>query len=300
VVGRCGAAVLVVLAGASAMSSSARAQSPASTARSFRAPPECGTQADFTQAVEAKLGRPAPASMLATCPVEIRIESAGFAALVEFATGERTIHGSNCEDVVDAAALVVSTAIAAAEHDALATPPRSGGSRPSPWDGGVAGHLAADMGSVSEAGLAGGAALWVAIRGWRAEVGATVFVPRESRIAEAPQAGAEIGLWAATAAVCRNAWNLSLCAGGEAGVMSAEGFGFHMSERSDVSWWAWTSSLRLPVRLNRHLTALASLQAVLPHAPPRFVANVDNSETVIFEPSGLILRLQLGVEAKFF
>jgi hypothetical protein len=299
-VGRVAGVVVLSAVGPIVASSPALAESPVSTPPTFRAPIECGTQADFARTVEAKLGRPVALSTLATCPVDIRSDSAGFEASLEFATGERMIRGANCQDVVDAAALVVATAIVAAERDAVEATDPSPASRPSPWDGGVEGHMAADTGSVSEAGLAGGAALWVAVHGWQAEVGATVFLPRETRIAEAPQAGAEIGLWAATAAVCRRIWSLSLCGGGEAGVMSADGFGFHSSERTNVSWWAWTSSLKLPVRLNRHLAGLASLQAVLPHAPPRFVANVDNEETVVFEPSGLILRLQLGVQAKVF
>jgi len=296
---------------ASSLTSSLAAREKA-FALSWSAPAECPSEADVASYVEHDLGAIANGRTVvrargsAISPTEghytVELELDTGAAT----TSRRELSGVSCEEVAQAAALVVALTIRAeAEPESKPTqvpPRRTPESEPTvnrharPF---LAAALTADVGSLPKpaVGLAvsGGATL-----GWlRFEPVLAYFAPETAVTADTGE-GAHLSLAAATLRACvpfpDGALWLAPCVGGGVDLVHASGFGADET-RSPWTFDAFgTGAVVGGWDISPIISARLELGLVVPLARPDFV--VDGG-TEVYERSPVAARSMVGLELHF-
>lgn len=277
---------------------------------------ECADRTEIADQVDALLGRPVAAVEGLDFDVDIaelperrwRLRLATIAR-ADGARRSREIDGSGCAQLADAAAVAIAMSIqstAAAEptepHAPTVAPPRpptlSADPEPAVRPHGVQFPLVvaalADVGALPHTGL--GLTVGAALA-WRHVliIGEGAFLA--SAEARAPDNGGgrfRLIVAALLACVDEHFGRVGIlgCAGGEAGILQAEGIGINRPRLQNVAWEAG----RLELGLSRRLTATTSLfiraGATIPWSRPTFTIN--NSTFALHRPDVVTGRLVVG------
>ena len=274
----------------------------------WSAPATCPDAATFAEMVEGHLGGP-----MGDLDVEVSIEAVGEAWRAWIVTpegGERVLDGKTCQDVADAAALVVALLDRPASSPPTSQPvtmptvePRGmsvpavevhGGEarRRTPFTLGI--HLAstADVGALP--GIAPGVTAG-AVAGWRRlqlGVEGAYWPARAVSAPGQPEAGALIDLWSLAVRGSVGFGHLSPWVGVEAGAMRGSGTGVADARTRSAPWTAALAGLSYSFKLSRSLSIYADVGAAMPFSRPRFtLAGRDE----LHRPAALSARLAAGI-----
>jgi hypothetical protein len=246
-------------------------------------------------------------------------------------TWRRTIHARSCDELADAAALIIALVVdpnlnptppaasvppparAPAPVPALtSTPPPPSAPRPPPAArppavsrARVPLHVAAsavgDVGSLPAAALGGELAAGADLGRARIEAVGTVFPEVHKVIARNPERGGDVELLAGGLRGCYlipwTGWEGGVCGGVEAGRLRATGFGareFNATE--DELWLAGRLGVIADIPVVDPLGLRFGLEGLLPLRRPEFVVPPLGT---VHEPSWVSLRLELGIQAFF-
>ncbi len=310
------AVTLAVVAGLIApLPWSARAQVPPArhVLRWTRAPgaQSCIDAAALRIAVEARLRRRVFVDAdVAPVVIEAHIApaSAGWHVAIAVRDGAGAALGARelddpapeCRSVDDALALIIALIV---DPDAAtrAAPPTPAPAA-APWQFGLAANGTAAAGLLP--GAAFGGALAVTFDAPRIPPGvvrATLW--REDEAASA-QVGARFDLATASVALCPRVWgrdaiDVATCGGGEAGRVSARGFGFDLSQRTTTLVGHVLIEPRLEVRLGRTLTIDAGLGLRVPIVRPRFTYDQGGMAVLLYQAPALAVVGHAGMGLHF-
>jgi hypothetical protein len=222
-------------------------------------------------------------------------------------SGERSFEGTSCEQVAQAAALIVALAIATAPEIEPAdakmprSPERAATSGAADRVRVTAGaRWLGDLGSLPEPDLGLGIVVSLQYRRARAEGDASAWLPRTARDGLVADSGGRFSLYAGALRGCidllRSAGDAALtlgpCAGAEAGVMVGRGFGLAVRRAKGVFWGAGFLGLSA-----RYLGAAPLWMGFLGELGLPFhraAWQVDDVRTV-FRPAPVVARVALGV-----
>jgi hypothetical protein len=236
--------------------------------------------------------------------------------------GRRSLDAASCQDLANAAALIVALMIdpnavaahappprpVAAPPSAVATPPATEpGPAPKAEPRAVAFlvgiHAVGSYGTLPsiDAGLGGGIGL--AGRRWRAELRGTYGLRRDQKAWAAAPAGAygEFNFWAVAFAGCFNFGRQDLafgpCADAEVGVTSAKGLGVSQSLPANTLWSALGAGGYATIPLGSHLNLPLHLDVLAPLRRTEYV--VKNVPGRVFQAPAVGVRLGAGIELHF-
>ena len=234
--------------------------------------------------------------------------------------GRRSLEAASCQDLANAAALIIALMIDPDAVAAHATPPQPVAAPPQPMDESPAtdsalerkprvveylvGILAAgSYGTLPsiDAGLGGGIGLQG--RRWRAELRASYGLRRDQKAWAAAPAGAygQFNFWAAEFAACINfgpqAFAFGPCADAEVGLTSAQGFGVSQSLPADTLWSALGAGGYAAISLGRHLGLPLHLDVLAPLRRSEFVFK--NEPKRVFQAPAVGVRMSAGIELHF-
>jgi len=287
------------------------------------APEGCASPQRLVEAVARTLRRTEAEARTLDARAVVESASAGYLVRVDVAGGERTIEAKTCDELLDAAALVIALAVdptatlrrdpppagpparapsgpsrASPSPPASPDPERRGGAV-SPPAFGVGVAQSADVGTLPSAAI--GANLFVSVgRGaFRAELGAGFF-PAQTKLVSGDVGGAlSLVTGAAKACALPNVGPLEI--GGCAGVgfdrvaAVAVGAGVLPVDTSGT-WPALDGEARAALPLTRWLAVRLSLGAHVALLRPSFaVAGAGE----VHRPSAVSLRQTLGLELRF-
>ena len=227
----------------------------------------------------------------------------------------REIDGSDCAQLADAAAVAIAMSIQSREAvrpapveappPALPEPERlAGGPAPAERSHDLRLPLVvsalADVGALPHPGwgLGLGAAL-----AWRhlqiIGEGAFLLSP-EARVAD--QGGGRFRLIVGALLACLSHTfgkvGILGCAGGEAGVVQAEGIGINRPRAQSVAWEAGRLELGLSRRLNAAVSLFIRGGAAVPLSRPTFT--IDNESLAVHRPGAVSARVTLGAQLDLF
>jgi hypothetical protein len=236
--------------------------------------------------------------------------------------GRRSLEAASCQDLANAAALIIAlmidpnaVAARATSSRPVAAPPRPPAAlpaaqpRPAPEKGSravqyFAGlHAAGSYGTLPsiDAGLGGGIGLQG--RRWRAELRGTYGLRRDQKAMAAAPAGAygQFNLAAAVFAGCFNFGRESLaygpCADGELGVVSAKGFGVSQGFPANTFWSALGAGGYAAISLGHHISLPLHIDVLAPLRRSQFVFK--NEPQVVFQAPAVGVRMSVGIELIF-
>jgi hypothetical protein len=236
--------------------------------------------------------------------------------------GRRSLEAASCQDLANAAALIIALMIDPEAVAAHATPPQPVAAPPSPVAPPpvtapspaperkpraveyLVGILAAgSFGTLPsiDAGLGGGIGLQG--RRWRAELRGTYGLRRDQKAWAAAPAGAygQFNFWAVAFAGCfnvgRESWAFGPCADAEVGVISAQGFGVSQSLPASTLWSALGAGGYAAISLGRHLGLPLHLDVLAPLRRSEFVFK--NEPTRVFRAPAVGVRMSAGIELRF-
>jgi len=236
--------------------------------------------------------------------------------------GRRSLEAASCQDLADAAALIVALMIDPNAVAAHATPLRPVAVPPPPVEAPPATqpdpapetkrraveylvgiHATGSYGTLPsiDAGLGGGIGLQG--RRWRAELRGTYGLRRDQKAMAAAPAGAygQFNFTAAAFAGCFNFGRESLafgpCAGGELGAVSAKGFGVTQGFPANTLWSALGAGGYAAVSLGHHLSLPLHLDVLAPLRRSQFVFK--NEPQVVFQAPAVGVRMSAGIELNF-
>jgi hypothetical protein len=301
----------------------------------WSAPDECPGRRRVVAEIERLLGRPldAPASKRFDAHAEITPEVSGFSLRVtaegDGATRERALRADTCEELADAAALIIAmavdpAAVAARSHAdpeppaapppatprAIATPPAAvvasstrpgSSSRPGAERSvrGVTGAFVTLETSALPAVAPGfGLSLGLLAEPLRVELSGAYFLSQRADLGETG-AGGDIALAIGGAHVCLSLLvrpvDLGPCLGLEAGALLGSGFGVS-GARSDLSpWLAPQAGLRVAFAFTSHLGAGLRAGALVPLLRERFLLG----DLELYRPPPVTARVELGIEVRW-
>ena len=227
----------------------------------------------------------------------------------------REIDGSGCDQLADAAAVAIAMTIQSSgvavprESEAPpaspADPPKvvaapSEAERPTVLRFPVTLAALADAGALPHPGL--GPGLGVALAWTRLLImaeGAVLFSP-EARVAGDGGGRFRLIVGAVLACLDRPLGRLGIlgCAGGEAGVVQAEGIGIGRPRLQNVGWEAARVELGLTHRLGTGVSIFIRGGAVVPWSRPTFTLN--NETLAVHRPAAVTGRVTVGALFDFF
>ncbi len=233
--------------------------------------------------------------------------------------GRRSLEAASCQDLANAAALIIALMIDPDAVAAHATTPQPAAAPPpvtAPPATATApdrkprvveflvGILAAgSYGTLPsiDAGLGGGIGLQG--RRWRAELRGSYGLRRDQKAWAAAPAGAygQFNFWAVAFAACFNVGSESLafgpCADAEVGVTSAKGFGVSQSLPADTLWSALGAGGYAAISLGHHLDLPLHLDVLAPLRRSEFVFK--NEPERVFQAPAVGVRVSAGIELRF-
>jgi len=265
----------------------------------WEAPEGCPTESDLERSVaRLRAGRASP-----TRPVQargrVRREPGGPARLrlsisTADADTERELEADACEELLDAAALLIVLAAETAAQvpaSTLAAPrapaeqssspeprrdaePKTAAPEASPLGLDVRVFGAMDAAALPRPAPGLGAGASVALGPVRAEAYGAYF-PDQTRLVEEAGAGADVSFVLAAARVCwvplRRRVDLAACLGGEAGVLRAQAFGVSDPSGGSATWLAPQIAGVGRLHLSPIVASLLSVELAVPVAKERFV-----------------------------
>jgi len=275
---------------------------------------DCADRVDIADQVEALVGRPVAAVEGLDFEVDIA-ERPEHRWRLRLATIDRTdgakrsreIDGSGCAQLADAAAVAIAMSIQSSGvaettgHTAPTTarpePPQlTAGPAPTERPGlrfGIAVAALADAGALPRPGLGLGLG---ALFAWRRLLiigeGAFLASP-EARVAD--NSGGRFRLIVGTLLVCLDQrfgqMGILGCAGGEAGIVQAEGIGVSRPRLQNVAWEAGRLELGLTRRLNTTVSLFIRGGAAFPWSRPTFTVN---NTLAVHRPDVVTARVTVG------
>jgi len=282
----------------------------------LRASRDCVNRADIADQVDALLGHPVAQVEGLDFDVDIaeRPEHRWRLRLITIGRADgarrsREIDGSGCAQLADAAAVAIAMSIqsreavrpapleaptpARPEPPALAAGPAPG-ERSHDLRLPIAVSALADIGALPHPGwgLALGAAL-----AWRHLLiigeGAFLLSP-EARVADESGGRFRLIVGALLACLDQSFGPVGIlgCAGGEAGVIQAEGIGVNRPRSQNVAWEAGRLELGLTRRLNTAVSLFVRGGAAVPWSRPTFT--IDNETLAVHRPGAVSARVTLG------
>ena len=272
----------------------------------------CPGRAEFVQLIEQHAGQP----LRAYLPAQVRIERGDnrWTAVVEVADAPpRRFDGASCAEVLDAAALVLALAIDVAESAPEPTrdpaPARASASDssfdPAPVrisrravrPRSVAIRFRA--GALADVGTLPGAALAATASGsvWRGGSGLAMsfamFDPTAATVPGGSGEVARVGLFTIGLGACHLIAPVTICAGGEAGRMTADAGGLADGEQAGALWSAGSASGWIDHRIGGSARVYGGVEALVAITRPRFVLDDDTS---LHRPSPISARGVIGVQ----
>jgi hypothetical protein len=277
----------------------------------WRAPAACPQEDGVRALIATWLGQSATELDLGSVRVDATVsrQSAGFSLdLVlesEAGSARERLSARHCETLAKTVALKVALAVDPAAALASVEPePRSTRKRPPtpvPAPGGglraVGGIALGPLPGVTAATLLVGSLRY---RDFRFELGGGYWFPRSITYDELPTVGATLRMFGAVARVCPTASigrvEVPLCAGVEAGIVRAEGFGVPERRTSDRPWVALTLGPGLAVPLSGAWYLWAEADAGFGVVVPSFrVRNLPR----LYQPENGAAQAWAGLEARF-
>jgi hypothetical protein len=277
---------------------------------------DCADRADIANQVDALLDRPVAQVQGLDFDVEIaerpehrwrlRLVTVGRA---DGARRSREIDGSGCAQLVDAAAVAIAMSIQArdaaeprgadtsaairAEPPKVTAGPAPGARAPSVQIP-IAVAALADVGALPHpaGGLGLGAGLawgrWLIIG-----EGALLFSP-EARVADSSGGRFRLVVGAVLGCLAEHFGQTGIlgCAGGEAGVVQAEGIGINRPRDQNVAWEAGRLELGLVRRLNATVSLVLRAGVAVPWSRPTFT--IDNDTLAVHQPGVVTARVTAG------
>lgn len=243
--------------------------------------------------------------------MRVERESSRWTAIVDLPGAvTRRFDGATCDEVLDAAALVLALALdlsggtappAAEPRPAPPTPAEPDPVRvsrrvaPSRSDVEVrvrAGGLA-DAGTLPVAAYAATTSASIWRRGSGLEISFAVFHPAAASVPSNPGEVAPVGLWTIGMRACRQAWPIVLCAGGEAGRMAADAGALAEGESAGALWSAGSASGWIGRRIGGPARVYGGVEGLATLTRPRFILDDDTS---LHRPSPVAVRVLVGLE----
>jgi hypothetical protein len=234
--------------------------------------------------------------------------------------GRRSLEAASCQDLANAAALIIALMIDPDAVAAHATPPQpvaapppvtppepdpgpAPKSRPRAVEFLVGIHAAGSYGTLPSIDIGVGGGIGLAGRRWRAELRGSYGLRRDQKAWAAAPAGAygQFNFWAVAFAGCFNIGRESLafgpCADAEVGVTSAKGFGVSQSLPADTLWSALGAGGYAAISLGRHLGLPLHLDVLAPLRRSEFVFK--NEPKRVFQAPAVGVRMSAGIELRF-
>jgi hypothetical protein len=248
-------------------------------------------------------------------------------------TWKRTMQSASCDELADAAALIIALVVdpdlmteaqtnpGAVTREpppppAVPTPavppaapvvavqePEQLDTRRTPIAFVVGGAAVADLGSLPGVSFGAELALGIRIAHLQIDLLGTAFPSTSTEVVTNPPRGGNFSLIGGGARGCywapSPAWAWGLCAGAELGNMRGEGFGTTaFTAAEDRLWVAGRLGAFATYSLAKSLAFRASLEGLVPVTRPTFeLANV--VPATVHQPSAVSGRLQVGIEAHF-
>ncbi|HJX63694.1 MAG TPA: hypothetical protein VJ860_07045 [Polyangia bacterium] len=234
--------------------------------------------------------------------------------------GRRSLEAASCQDLANAAALIVALMIdpdavaahatttqpVAAPAPPLTAPPATDPapeSRPRSVEFLVGVHAAGSYGTLPSVDVGAGGGIGLQGRRWRAEVRGTYGLRRDQKAMAAAPAGAygQFNFTAVAFAGCLNLGRGGLafgpCADAEFGVTSAQGFGVSQSLPASTPWLAVGAGGYAAISLGRHLSLPLHLDVLAPLRRSEFVFK--NEPKRVFQAPAVGVRMSAGIELHF-
>ncbi len=316
--------VLVLIA---LVSCASAAQAEPALSLAWSAPDACPDRGWAEQRIAAQLAGELSVDVAQGVRASVTIaRSAGGYALslrtsVAGAAGQRTIEGGTCQELAEAAALIIALSVSeASEHSAKAgtsetpSPPPSTAVKDARATKSKE-HVALlalridallDVGFLAPLGYGPAFAVAYQYDIWRAEVAALWITPRVVEADNAEAGSVRASLWAVRAGGCalfgRRRIQGGPCAGGEFGQARGTGAGeLTPAARARHPWLAAFLGARVNVGLIAKLSLIAEADLAVSLARPRFVSSVANTpgRELVHEPSVAQLRVNAGLELRF-
>lgn len=212
--------------------------------------------------------------------------------------GERTIHGTSCQQIAQAAILIVALAFEAGSDAAAleSTAPATEVSTPVHF--GVGARAGLDVGSLPKPDLGFALTLALEYGRLRVEFEGSAWLPRTSALGPTPDSGGNFSLFTGGVRACWNAlrvttpYALGPCAGVELGGTYGRGIGVSHREDRLIFWGA--GLVGAVVRYQRIPSFWIGLSAELGVPVHRPEWQFKGYSTVVFQPSPVLGRLSLS------
>ena len=248
----------------------------------WKAPQTCPSQQRLESEITRLIGKPvvAVASLSFAVTVTPAFEVGIFTSASSGETSQRSFIAHTCDDALRAAALIIALTI---DPSAVSRARKAGRIKPIRAEGidniigsqGVQTSLSFGAHALFAAGLlpepsAGvGVSAELAVGLVRFELGGRAFLPSEALLS--PAAGVRVGLVAGSLLLCTQALSgLALCAGGEAGVVTASGFGVPEARSQSVRWTSAEIGARVQWQAQAPFGLRAGASVVIPIDRPQF------------------------------
>jgi hypothetical protein len=275
----------------------------------------CPAEAQLRQRVEAQLGEP---NAWSTFAIAIAVEQSerGYRLKLDTerdgAHGTRVFEAASCDEVVDAAALLLTLMVDEARSEpapptAPVPPPPPPPPRTKPHRRARATLQAAalsELGYLPRIGVGAELAVGAAIRDSRIEL-TGLWLPDVHSKRGDDGARVSIGLWAARLGYCHRLVGQRValfgCLGMELGRASGQGSGLALQRERSYLWSAGHAALRGSVSLGRGVALLLEPALAVPFARRRFVS-VDAQgapDEVLHTPAPVSGRVAIALEASF-
>jgi hypothetical protein len=311
----------------------AQERAPAGISLSWTAGPGCPDRDAVLARIRSLLAssQPSPRTLTATGVVEATPTGDYSLALTttqDGATHQRALTAPTCDSLADAGALVLALALDPSllshpqpepqPEPAFTPPPLDPPTPPPPPRApdrtavaprthashsglAVAGLALADLGTLPRTALGAAMALGLAFDALRLELLLGVLPPVRTVIAEQPERGGDLMLFAGGPRGCYEPWRAPLglggCAGFEVGGLAGESFGATEADGAAIApWLALRAGVVARLELADSLTLRLDLEGLVPTARPRFL--IERLDAV-HQPGPVSARLLLGLEVAF-
>jgi hypothetical protein len=230
--------------------------------------------------------------------------------------GRRSLEAASCQDLADATALIVALMIdpdAVAAHAGIreveepAPPPTAPPPAPRPAgrpiDVWAAMHGQASLGVLPGVDAGVGAGVGLGGQRWRVELRGTYGLRRDqtARSSAAPAAYGQFNFLGGALAACINLGGDAIafgpCAGAEAGMVSAKGYGVSVGFPARTAWLALGAGGYAAIALGPHLAIPVHVDVLAPLRRPRYV--IKDMDGTVFQASAVGVRLVAGIEWRF-
>ena len=234
--------------------------------------------------------------------------------------GRRSLEAASCQDLANAAALIVALMIdpdAVAAHATTPQPvaaPAPPAAEPPAMDPALESkpraveyllgvHAAGSYGTLPSVDVGVGGGIGIQGRRWRAELRGSYGLRRDQKAWAASPAGAygQFNFVAAAFAACINlgprAFAFGPCADAEFGVTSAQGFGVSQSLPTNTPWSALGAGGYAAISLGHHVSIPLHVDVLAPLRRSEFVFK--NEPTRVFQAPAVGVRMSAGIELRF-